>query len=94
MDGYWLKCREKKGMENPQEVVLNNGRPATNGDCSACGTKMYRIGKAAQSLAVAEPRGGLRVPAVSRFREPQCVRSAAAPNDRAFRVRLDIIPSL
>ena len=47
MDAYCLKCREKREMENSEEVVLKNGRPATKGDCSACGTKMYRIGKSA-----------------------------------------------
>jgi hypothetical protein len=24
---------------------LKNGRPATKGDCPACGTKVFRIGK-------------------------------------------------
>jgi hypothetical protein len=33
-------------MRNPQKVTLKNGRPATQGVCPVCGTKMYRIGKA------------------------------------------------
>jgi hypothetical protein len=33
-------------MRNPQKVTLKNGRPATQGTCPVCGTKMYRIGKA------------------------------------------------
>jgi hypothetical protein len=33
-------------MRNPQQVTLKNGRPATQGTCPVCGTKMYRIGKA------------------------------------------------
>jgi hypothetical protein len=32
-------------MNNPQQVSLKNGRPATQGSCPVCGTKMYRIGK-------------------------------------------------
>jgi hypothetical protein len=32
-------------MRNPQQVTLKNGRPATQGVCPVCGTKMYRIGK-------------------------------------------------
>ena len=47
MDAYCLKCREKREIENPEEVILKNGRPATRGDCPACGTKIYRIGKVA-----------------------------------------------
>jgi RNase P subunit RPR2 len=43
---YCLKCRAKKEMRNPQQVTLKNGRPATQGTCPSCGTKMYRIGKA------------------------------------------------
>lgn len=47
MDAYCLKCREKREIENSEEVTLKNGRPATRGDCPVCGTKIYRIGKAA-----------------------------------------------
>jgi RNase P subunit RPR2 len=43
---YCLKCRAKREMRNPQRVTLKNGRPATQGTCPNCGTKMYRIGKA------------------------------------------------
>ncbi|KPK47087.1 MAG: isoleucyl-tRNA synthetase [Dehalococcoidia bacterium SM23_28_2] len=43
---YCLKCRTKREMRNPQRVTLKNGRPATQGVCPNCGTKMYRIGKA------------------------------------------------
>ncbi|MFQ6019132.1 MAG: DUF5679 domain-containing protein [Dehalococcoidia bacterium] len=46
MQAYCLKCRAKREMRNPQRVTLKNGRPATQGTCPNCGTKMYRIGKA------------------------------------------------
>jgi len=46
MQAYCLKCRAKREMRNPQKVTLKNGRPATQGTCPECGTKMYRIGKA------------------------------------------------
>ncbi|MBI1885289.1 MAG: hypothetical protein HYS09_03075 [Chloroflexi bacterium] len=45
MQAYCLKCRTKRDMRNPQQVTLKNGRPATQGSCPVCGTKMYRIGK-------------------------------------------------
>ncbi len=45
MEAYCLKCREKREMINPEQVTLKNGRPATKGDCPACGTKVFRIGK-------------------------------------------------
>ena len=45
MQAYCLKCRARQEMRNPQQVTLKNGRPATQGTCPKCGTKMYRIGK-------------------------------------------------
>jgi len=45
MEAYCVKCKSKKEMNNPEEVKLKNGRPATKGECPDCGTKMFRIGK-------------------------------------------------
>lgn len=45
MEAYCLKCRGKREISNPEQVTLKNGRPATKGDCPACGTKVFRIGK-------------------------------------------------
>jgi len=47
MEAYCLKCREKREMQDPQEVTMKNGKPATSGTCPVCGTKMYKIGRAA-----------------------------------------------
>lgn len=45
MEAYCMKCRTKREMRNPQQVILKNGRPATQGSCPVCGTKLTRIGK-------------------------------------------------
>jgi len=45
MQAYCLKCREKREISDPQSVTLKNGRPATQGKCPNCGTKIFRIGK-------------------------------------------------
>ena len=42
---YCFRCRTKREMKNPQPAVMKNGRPATNGECPECGTKMFRMGK-------------------------------------------------
>lgn len=47
MEAYCVKCRSKREMGNPQAVVMKNGRPATQGVCPVCSTRMFRIGKAA-----------------------------------------------
>jgi galactose-1-phosphate uridylyltransferase len=46
MEAYCLKCREKRPMEGATAVTLKNGKPATQGTCPVCSTKMFRIGKA------------------------------------------------
>ena len=42
-----MKCKEKKEMKNPQPTTMKNGKPAVNGECPTCGTKMFKIGKPA-----------------------------------------------
>ena len=46
MQAYCVKCRASKEVSNPQQITMKNGRPATQGSCPTCGTKMFRIGKA------------------------------------------------
>ncbi len=46
MEAYCVKCKSKKEMVNPTAVTLKNGKPATQGTCPDCGTKMFKIGKA------------------------------------------------
>lgn len=46
MQGYCVKCREKREMKDPQKVTMKNGKPATKGVCPVCGTGMYKIGAA------------------------------------------------
>ena len=44
-EAYCFKCRAKREIRNPSPVTLKNGRPATQGTCPTCGTKVYRIGR-------------------------------------------------
>jgi Domain of unknown function (DUF5679) len=41
-EAYCMKCREKRMFEGTV-VELKNGRPAAQGTCSVCGTKLTRI---------------------------------------------------
>lgn len=45
MTAYCMKCRKKVEMIDTKPVVLRNGVLATDGICSECGTKVFRIGK-------------------------------------------------
>ena len=45
MQAYCVKCKEKREIKDPVEVTMKNGKPATQGTCPVCGTKMFKIGK-------------------------------------------------
>ncbi len=45
MQAYCMKCRTKREMKDTKAITMKNGKPATQGVCPACGTKMFRIGK-------------------------------------------------
>jgi hypothetical protein len=44
-EGYCVKCKAKKEMTHPVAITMKNGRPATQGICPTCGTKIFKIGK-------------------------------------------------
>ena len=51
MQGYCVKCKAKREMQNEKEVTMKGKgkvkRKAVTGTCPKCGTKMFRIlGKA------------------------------------------------
>ena len=41
---YCMKCKTQRDMNNPKQITLKNGRPATQGTCPVCGTRMFKIG--------------------------------------------------
>jgi hypothetical protein len=45
MQGYCVKCRAKQEIKDAKAITMKNGKPATQGVCPKCGTKMFRIGK-------------------------------------------------
>lgn len=47
MEAYCMKCKAKSEMNEVKAVVMKNGKPASTGVCTKCGTTMFKIGKAA-----------------------------------------------
>jgi hypothetical protein len=44
-EGYCVKERKKVEIQDPKQVTMKNGRPAIQGVCPDCGTKIFKIGK-------------------------------------------------
>ena len=42
--GYCVKCKTKREMKDAVKIEMKHGRPATEGKCPVCGTKMFKIG--------------------------------------------------
>jgi len=40
---YCMKCKAERSIQNVQIVTTKNGRPAANGACPVCGTKMFKF---------------------------------------------------
>jgi hypothetical protein len=45
-DGYCVKCKEKREIKDAVQITMKNGRPAMQGSCPVCGTKIFKIGAA------------------------------------------------
>ena len=43
IDAYYIKCKSKVVIKDPEEVKMQNGRPAISRKCPKCGTKVFRI---------------------------------------------------
>ena len=41
---YCMKCKTSREMTNAKPITMKNGRPATEGTCPTCGTRMFKIG--------------------------------------------------
>ena len=45
-EAYCVKCKAKREIKDAVHITMKNGRPATEGKCPECGTKMFKIGAA------------------------------------------------
>lgn len=43
IQGYCMKCKEKREMRDPHEVTTKNGRLMYKGSCPVCGTTICKI---------------------------------------------------
>jgi DNA topoisomerase-1 len=55
VEAYCVKCKAKRPMANGQAVYMANGRPAARGECSVCGTGLFKIGATPEHQALPKP---------------------------------------
>ncbi len=68
LDGYCLKCKEKRILQNPQPEWAANGSPATRGVCPVCQTVIYRRGHTPAHDSLPKPAVTTRPPKTSQAR--------------------------
>ena len=44
MQAYCVKCRAKRDVKDVTAVTMANGKPASKGICTVCGTSVFKIG--------------------------------------------------
>ncbi len=49
--GYCVKCKAPREIQDPRQITMKNGRPATEGRCPVCGTRIFKIGAPAAPRA-------------------------------------------
>jgi len=47
VQAYCMKDKRMVEVKDPRPYTMKNGKPATRGVCPDCGTKVFKIGKAA-----------------------------------------------
>ena len=52
---YCMKCKAERVVQNVTIVTMKNGRPAANGTCPVCGTKMFKFLPVAKKVAATAP---------------------------------------
>ena len=55
MEAYCVKCKTKREMKDAKQIEMKNGKPAQEGVCPVCGTRMFRIGAAKPAEAEKAP---------------------------------------
>ncbi len=55
LEGYCMKCRAKRPIQNPEAYYTATGRPAVRGTCPVCGTKITRMGRVPAHDALPKP---------------------------------------
>lgn len=53
---YCVKCKQKREMKNAHHITMKNGKPALQGECTVCGTRLNRILPGEKAAAKSEEK--------------------------------------
>jgi predicted nucleic acid-binding Zn-ribbon protein len=79
---YCMKCKAERTIQNVQIVTTKNGRPAANGTCPVCGTKMFKFLPSSYK-AMAAPASVAETAPAAPVAEPPAAPVAEAPAEPA-----------
>ncbi len=65
---YCVKCKAMRAMKDGRAIFMANGRPAAEGVCGECGTRLFKIGAAPEHAGLAKPETP-QAPAPARKRD-------------------------
>jgi DNA topoisomerase I len=72
IQAYCVKCKTKRDMTSSIAVFTKAGTPATEGICSVCGTRLYKMGATEAHATLAKPQ-------VVRQAQPKKTASKSSP---------------
>jgi len=78
---YCMKCKAERTIQSVQIVMTKNGRPAANGACPVCGTKMFKFlpsSYKSQAVAASAPAAVAPVEAAPVASEPAAESTPAS----------------
>jgi hypothetical protein len=79
---YCMKCKAERTIQSVQIVMTKNGRPAANGTCPVCGTKMFKfLPSSYKSLATPAPIAEAPAAATPAASEPAPVAESAPASE-------------
>jgi len=58
VQAYCVKCKAMRGMKEGRALFMANGRPAAEGRCVECGTKLFKIGATPEHAGLSKPEDG------------------------------------
>jgi DNA topoisomerase-1 len=58
VQAYCVKCKAMRGMKEGRALFMANGRPAAEGRCVECGTKLFKIGATPEHAGLSKPGDG------------------------------------